>query len=286
MPPRRVPTTPTDTAGTRSAALGDNTRTTRANRSNVSVLNALGAKLDLVPLDQLTDKLFQAVRRRRRLTMSYVNFHSANLLTRNPCFSTALEGFDFVQPDGAAVALALRVLGVTDVRNCVHRQIETWGPVLYLLASENGASVFLLGGGPCVAERAAERLMTKYPGLRIVGTCDGHRDPSEDDAVVSAINSSSAVVLLVGMGQPKQEVWIQKHQQRLKPTVIVAVGGYLDKVSSHANAYPSFVFRWRLFWLHRLLKEPRRLWKRYTAGLASFVWRVLRARVAASNRSS
>jgi N-acetylglucosaminyldiphosphoundecaprenol N-acetyl-beta-D-mannosaminyltransferase len=153
---------------------------------------------------------------------------------------------------------------------------------MFGLASEairRGWSVYLLGGANGVADKAAEQLTKVLPDLTVAGTHHGHLVTLEQSRmVIKDINESGATVLLIGMGQPRQEEWVVANKQWLNPLVIWCCGGYLDKLTNRIDSYPQWVHRLYLYWLYRLVKEPRRLGRRYTIGMVKFSVRVLLAR--------
>jgi len=244
-------------------------------------VGCFGVEVCLLAVSELVEEIKRCVEQRRQLTMTYINFHTTNAIQSVQVTSNVFKTFDIVVPDGIALTWALSVLGKLNTHDNILRHIEPWAPFLYSTAVEQGWGIYLLGGGAGVAARSAENLKQSFPGIKIVGACQGHFSTGEElQAVINDINQSGALILLVGMGQPNQEEWIVANQHQLDALIIVAVGGYFDKVSQMANAYPEWVYRYRLFWLYRLLKEPKRLWKRYTIGIVVFGLRVLRAKLA------
>jgi beta-1,4-glucosyltransferase len=129
---------------------------------------------------------------------------------------------------------------------------------------------FLLGGRPGVAEAAA-RTLRQSLGQSVVGTCDGYAEFAAAGAgLAERINASGADVLLVAFGNPLQETWILDHAARLRVPLLFGVGALLDFLSGTARRAPGWVRRLRLEWLYRLLREPRRLLKRYSWDLLVF----------------
>ena len=139
--------------------------------------------------------------------------------------------------------------------------------------------VFLLGGQGDSAVKAAEKLMEKYPGLKIVGTHspfipqDGKcltEGNAIDAAVVNLINASEADFLLIALGNPKQEIWFRRIQKKLRVPLSIGVGGVFQFFSGNVLRAPMWMRRNGLEWLHRLIQEPSRLWKRYLLGSIKF----------------
>jgi N-acetylglucosaminyldiphosphoundecaprenol N-acetyl-beta-D-mannosaminyltransferase len=128
-----------------------------------------------------------------------------------------------------------------------------------------------------VALLATKALQQRFPELRIAGSRDGYWKPEEENAVVAEINRSGAAVLLAALGQPKQELFLDRHRRRLKVKVAMGVGGSLEVLAGRVKRAPRWLRRLGLEWLGRLLQEPSR-WRRML-GLPQFVYLVLRAKI-------
>ena len=137
-------------------------------------------------------------------------------------------------------------------------------------ASENGLGVFFLGGGPGVAEEAAEALVTKYPGLRICGTDHGKFDangvPERQGELVARINDFQPHFLFVALGVPKQDYFIAEHLDKLDVPVSAGIGCVFDVLAGRINRAPNWMQNASLEWLFQMLQEPKRLWKRFILG--------------------
>lgn len=131
-------------------------------------------------------------------------------------------------------------------------------------AAAQGVGIFLFGGAPGIAGRAAEELRKRYPGLRIAGTRNGYFNEDQSAQIAQEIRTSGAQMLLVGMGFPKQEYWLAQHLRETGCGAGIGVGGSFDVLSGNVQRAPE---RWRrlgLEWLYRLIKEPQR-WRRQLA---------------------
>lgn len=140
--------------------------------------------------------------------------------------------------------------------------------------------IFLLGAKHDVVEEAARRLQQRYPRHRIVGFRDGYFSRDEEAEVVREINASGADLLLVAMGNPRQEEFIARNAAALQPRVLIGVGALFDFISGTVPRAPKLIRKFRLEWLFRLVNEPRRLGWRYTGGIAVFMFKILRLRIA------
>jgi N-acetylglucosaminyldiphosphoundecaprenol N-acetyl-beta-D-mannosaminyltransferase len=152
--------------------------------------------------------------------------------------------------------------------------IDFLGAALGLLA-ETGDSVYLLGAAPGVAEKAAEHMRGRYPGLSVAGTRDGYYKPEEEAAIVEEINNSGAAFLCAALGSPKQERFIHRYAEELHVRAAIGVGGSLDVWAGVQKRAPAFFRDHGLEWLYRLAKQPARV--KRAAALPLFMLRVLTA---------
>jgi len=214
----------------------------------------------------------------------YLNAHVLNQSRANPALREALEQADLVYCDGYGVRLAAKALDA----EIPHRMTGAdWIYGLAALCELGGQSVYLLGAEPGVTAEAARRLDRWYPRLRIAGTHHGYFDigSAHDDRVVEDINARKPDIVLVGMGTPKQELWVAENAARLETDVVWTVGALFDYVSGRVPRAPRWLADNGLEWIFRLAIEPQRMWRRYLLGNPVFISRVMaqaRARHAAA----
>ena len=146
----------------------------------------------------------------------------------------------------------------------------------FLTHSERSYRVFLVGGRPEILNKAAYFLVHQL-GQSVVGSCDGF-DGIKNTDLVKAINSSKAEVVLVAMGNPRQEKWILDHYQLLDANLFSGVGALFDFWAGDKPRAPNFVQKLRMEWFYRLCIEPRRLIKRYSADVLVFLVHCIRFR--------
>jgi N-acetylglucosaminyldiphosphoundecaprenol N-acetyl-beta-D-mannosaminyltransferase len=213
----------------------------------------------------------------------YVNAHVVNESRRIPELRRAMESADLVYCDGYGVRLAARVLEVP----VPHRMTGAdwvWG--LAALCEAAGSSLYLLGSDPPVAREAADRLRRWYPELRIAGHHHGYfdLDSPHNERVIEDINARRPDIVLVGMGTPKQELWVQRHAEHLDAGVLWTVGALLDYIAGRVPRAPRWLADNGLEWIFRLAVEPRRMWRRYLLGNPAFLSRVMTERQGAHDR--
>jgi N-acetylglucosaminyldiphosphoundecaprenol N-acetyl-beta-D-mannosaminyltransferase len=159
-------------------------------------------------------------------------------------------------------------------------------------AAQRRLRVFLLGGAPGVAERAQARL-EKELGVEVVGTCSpkvGPRGECADlEAIEAQLRTARPDLVIVALGSPKQELFIEQIRARVRPAVLLGLGAGLDFIAGTVRRAPPWISRAGLEWLFRLVQEPRRLWHRYLVRGPRFLaiaLRTVRARPALASGSS
>ena len=218
-----------------------------------------------------------AALRGERTIVQFLNAHCVNVMCRDSAYRAALEGATRVLADGAGVRIAALSCGIRLADNVNGTDLL---PELCRRAAAAGVPLFLLGGAPGVAAEAARRLVAAHPGLVVAGTHHGHlADRTSEDAALAAVAASGAGILLVGMGVPRQELWIARNRHRLAPAVVAGVGGLFDYTSGRIPRAPMALRRLGLEWAWRLAQEPRRLAGRYLVGNATFLLRLAALRL-------
>lgn len=167
-------------------------------------------------------------------------------------YAAAVNGAKLVLADGVGDLCAARILGTPLPGRVAGADLV---PRLLARLAERGGSVFLYGARPGVAERAGESLQSACPGLRIAGTENGYI--SDETALFEALEREKPDLLLLGLGAPRQELWMAENRQRT-PAVMIGVGGLLDVFTGDIPRAPKAWQRLGLEWLYRLLREPRR----------------------------
>jgi N-acetylglucosaminyldiphosphoundecaprenol N-acetyl-beta-D-mannosaminyltransferase len=233
--------------------------------------DVIGTPIDALNWDEAVQRIAAWSRDRVGRVVCICNVHSVVTAKQDAEFASAVRAADMATPDGAPIAWMLRWLGEKS-------QPRINGPDLMLKfcdhAAATGASVFLYGGTQQTLSLLVERLRKDFPGLEVAGS---YSPPfrtltaAEDEAIVDVINRSGAGVVWVGLGCPKQEKWMISHRGRIK-AVMIGVGAAFDYHAGTITRAPSWMQRSGLEWLHRLLSEPRRLWRRYLITNTLFIW--------------
>lgn len=240
-----------------------------------------GMQIDALRMDEAVERLL-AWSEARDAGCRYVvtpNADHAVMFQENAELRAAYADAALVLADGFPVLVAARLLG----KNVPERVPGSdLAPSLFAAAAGRAAPlrVFLLGAAPGVAERAAENIHARYPGVEVVGVHSPplgfEKNASETDSILAYILAARPDVLIVGLGAPKQELWVHRHRDRIAAPVALCVGATIDFLAGEKPRAPKWMRRLGLEWMHRLASEPRRLAGRYLRDAWVFprlVWR-------------
>jgi exopolysaccharide biosynthesis WecB/TagA/CpsF family protein len=232
----------------------------------------LGVPFTLCGVADAVERIRDMIESGRSHQVVLANAHTLNLAADVPAYRRILTEADLVLRDGVGVELAARLAGIEAGHNFVGTDFV---PELLGRLGPRDVRVFLFGAEPGVAERAAEVLRARDAHVNVVGTASGYGDGAR---VARQIRAARPDVLLVALGNPMQECWIDEHREELGVPVSIGVGALFDYLAGRVRRAPQWVLRLRAEWLFRLIVEPKRLWRRYVMGTPRFVWRVLRSR--------
>ncbi|MFM8465108.1 MAG: WecB/TagA/CpsF family glycosyltransferase [Burkholderiaceae bacterium] len=222
----------------------------------------LGTRLDAISWEQILGRIVRWSGEQRSRVICLCNVHTVTIARHNPALRDALGHTDINLPDGAPVAWLMR-------RRDWPEQQRISGPdLMWRVLSEAeklALPVFLLGSTPATLGRLRRVLMQAFPKLILAGSVSPPFRPQrvdEQQKMVANINRSGARIVLVGLGCPKQEIWMSAHRDSIK-AVMIGVGAAFDYHAGRLQRAPAAWQRMGLEWLHRLLQEPRRLMQRY-----------------------
>lgn len=244
--------------------------------------NVIGTPIDVLGWRDAVQRISGWAQAHESRVVCICNAHSVVTARQDLEFAHAIRMADMATPDGAPVAWLLRRFGAKG-------QARINGPDLMLKycahAAEEGEAVYLYGASESTLKALVKALSERFPRLRIAGS---YSPPfraltfEEDLAIVDAINRSGAGVVWVGLGCPKQEKWMTAHRGRIN-AVMVGVGAAFDYHAGVITRAPLWMQHAGLEWLHRLVSEPRRLWRRYLLTNMLFIWHATR-QLLAGNR--
>jgi len=239
-----------------------------------TVVDVMGLPLRDISREDIIERVVTAVRARQKLVIVNANAHMAVVSQRQTWLRTLFRRADIAFCDGAGVQLAGMML---TGRHLPRTTPPEWiGPVLSQLGPE--ASVFWIGGKPGVVEKAARAFSARY-GVRTAGTQHGFFDqtPGSPEAtqLLARLHETRPDIILLTMGMPRQESWLRDNMDHIPSGVMLTAGALVDHAAGHVHRPPRWVANMGLEWLVRLVREPRRLWRRYLLGLPVFGFYVL-----------
>jgi exopolysaccharide biosynthesis WecB/TagA/CpsF family protein len=244
----------------------------------VEIMGVPIARLDREAALDAIERLYE---RDRPVYVAHANAHTLNSAFEDPSYKEVLRRAALVLNDGKGVLLAARILGS---RLPADLNGNFFSPLVLELAATRGWPVYFLGARPGIADAAAANLSRRIPGLKMAGTRDGFFSIEEEDDVIADIRDSGAGLLMVALGNPAQERWLDRCIDKTDARLGVGVGAFFDFQAGAVRRAPRWMNRIGLEWLYRLGKEPRRMWRRYLIGNPQFVVRVMRQRLEKSRR--
>lgn len=215
-------------------------------------VDILGVMVDSVTMDDAVKKVKEFLSSDEAKVIFTPNSEIIMAAKEDGSFRDLLNTADLIVPDGIGVVKAAKILG-HPMPERVGGFDLTCSVMPYL--NEEKKSLFIFGGKPGVADKAAENLKKEYPDLVIAGTNDGYF--TDDEPIIKKIADSRPDYLMVCLGAPKQEKWIAAHRDELNAKVIIGAGGSADVFAGTMNRAPEFFIKHNLEWLYRIVKGKR-----------------------------
>jgi N-acetylglucosaminyldiphosphoundecaprenol N-acetyl-beta-D-mannosaminyltransferase len=230
----------------------------------------VGTRVNLTTYSDATDIVVDWSNRRDSRYICVANVHTLMEASDSQEFKRLVSSADLTVPDGMPLVWLLRLKGQRS-------QQRVYGPTLMLYvmeaAARDGIPVGFYGGKPEVLQSLINQMQARYQDLNAAFSFSPPfraMSREEDAAIVEQINQSGARILFVGLGCPKQEIWMAEHRGRVK-AVMLGVGAAFDFHSGVKRQAPAWIQRIGLEWLFRLIQEPRRLWRRYLYNNPRFI---------------
>jgi len=229
----------------------------------------LGVPIDTVSFASAQDRVMAWGHARESRYVVLANVHVTVTASREPAFGAVVAAADMATPDGAPVAWMLRKLG-SQLQERVSGPDLMWA--LLARCEHESLPVYFFGSTPETLAKLKTRLQAAFPKLAVEYEAPPFRLPSpeEDAASVSRMHACRAGLIFVGLGCPKQEHWMLSHRGKVN-AVMLGVGAAFDFHAGTVSRAPEWMRAHGLEWLHRLVSEPRRLWKRYLVTNSLFI---------------
>ena len=187
-------------------------------------------------------------------------------------FRNVLNNSDLSLCDSEIVKTASTFLG-----NRIEEKITGLDLLKFICSNlEWKTNYFVLGATKEIVKISAYKLEQLYPNVKITGFHHGYFGEDKDRRIINMINSANSDILIIGMGSPRQELWVDKNKGLLKVKIIICVGGILDVLAGKIKRAPVWMQRVSLEWFWRLIQDPKRLWKRYLIDDMKFFYFLLK----------
>lgn len=227
--------------------------TVKENGMHKNRINILGTEFDNFTEKQFHKYLSDDMDARANKFIVTANPEMVLSAQKNPKFSKVLNSADYVIPDGIGIIKGAKTLGTP-----MHERITGFDTLMYLIKTANRKQlkVYLLGAKPDVIKASANRIKKEYPQIDLVGYHDGYF--KDDQVIIDDITEKEPNIIMVALGYPKQEFFINKYRKNIK-AIWIGVGGSFDVFSGTKKRAPLIFQKLNLEWLYRLIKEPTRI---------------------------
>ena len=238
----------------------------------------LGRRIDCMNIPSIVEAIRKACIEDNQITVAHYYIHGFNLSMQFPWYYQFLQSAEFTNCDGMGILKAISFMGL-DLPVDYRVSYSLLMPKILENCNQNEFSVFLLGGKPQILQDAINNLQLQYPEASFAGH-HGYfdkEDPEANEALVEQINQFQPNILIVGMGMPIQEFWVQKYRHKLQAITIMVGGAIIDRMAGMVSDCPRFISDSGFEWLYRLVREPKRLAARYLLGNSAFALQIMLA---------
>jgi len=254
----------------RSSSTNSTHRCLKSNAFNR--FDVLGVHFSAANLQESTSAIDQLIEQREKSYVSVCPVSTIMECVDNEKIRSIVNAAHLVTTDGMPSVWIGKSRG--------HKNVgRVYGPDLLLslcsLSNTKEYKHYFYGSTDDVLKKLISNLKDKFPGLKIAGTYSPpYRDlaSEEDQKIVQKINEASPDIIWVGLGSPKQDLWIYEHRNKLDASVLIAVGAAFDFIAQTKPQAPLWMQRSGFEWLFRLISEPQRLWRRYLFGNTRFIY--------------
>ncbi|RLD74695.1 MAG: glycosyltransferase [Bacteroidetes bacterium] len=222
----------------------------------------------------------------KKHVISTINPHSYVVAEKDRLFKEALMSSDVLLPDGIGIIYASKILVKRKIKRITGADIHHF--LLKQMNSKSG-KVFYMGSSERILRLISHRLKSDYTHI----SCSYYAPPftselseEENNMILASINSFQPDVLFVGMTAPKQEKWVYKNKNQIEAGIICSIGAVFDFYAGTIKRPPNWMISLKLEWLGRLLKEPKRMWKRNFISTPLFIKDIISAKLRTRNNKT
>ena len=232
----------------------------------------LGVPFFCGTMDEALQQIDDLVQSKKSHHVAFINAHCLNIAHKNREYKQILKDCTAVFSDGIGAKIGAKMLGYQ-----VEENVN--GTDMFPLLADKPYRIYLFGGAPGVAEKALENARSLNGKADFVGCADGFFKAKSEEEIFAELARLKADIVLVALGVPKQEQWINRNLDKLPGCVAIGVGGLLDFVSGRIPRAPMWMRKLNIEWCFRLYCEPVRLFKRYIIGNPLFIMRVFQSKI-------
>lgn len=241
-------------------------------------LDMMGTRIDNVNMDEAVNTCQNKINNNEQYIIYTPNTEFIMMAKKDEEFRNLLNKSDLNIPDGIGLIYAAKLK-----KHPLKEKVAGYDLTVNLIkhANEKGLKIYFVGGKPGVAEKAAQRILVKYPNVKIVGVKDGYfkgthlgmQGHEEEKRIIDDINDKSPDILFVGFGAKRQEQWIEYNKKLINAKVIIGNGGTVDGLAGEVKRAPDIYIKLGLEWFYRLVKEPKRIKRQIL--LPQFMFKVI-----------
>ena len=230
----------------------------------------LGYDVDLLTFDEAVKVILERIKEKNGMQVVTINPEMIELAGKSKAFSSILRNADMVVPDGSGIKLALKLKGIEQEQipgiDLAHELITSCEIFKY--------SVALIGAKESVLQTTVKRLKSEFEGIDICYYKNGYFASSKEDEIINALAESDPQLVLVALGAPKQEIFINKCRKKIPEAVFIGVGGSFDVWAGEVERAPEFFRIMGCEWIYRTYKQPERI-KRIYKTLPMFLFKAI-----------
>jgi len=227
-------------------------------------------KVKEITFQQLLNVIENAINLKKKIKICYTNPHLVRLSHKQKSLNKVLNDFDINHIDGTGLKIAFRLLD----KKVVPRFNWTDHALTFLSICEKKEwSIFFLGGDQLTISNMIQKVIQSFPRLKVAGFLNGYDELTDDS--VSIVNQLSPDILWVGLGSPKQELWVAKNFEKINCNIIQCVGDIFAYIAGERLRGPEFLRKFGFEWFFRLVQHPFKYFNRYVIGIPYFIFLIL-----------
>ncbi len=235
----------------------------------------LGQPIDIISMDEASELAKNAFLNSCQLKIITLNPEMVINASKNLEFQSALNNSHLIVPDGTGIVWALKLNGNSFAEKVPG--IELAEKILET-ANQLSKKIAIFGSKKEILEKTVNKFMSIYPKINIVKAVDGYQDEEKFPEIATTISQTKPDLILVALGTPKQEIWINKYSEMFPKSIMIGIGGSLDVWSGKKRRAPEWVRNMSLEWLFRAINEPQRI-LRVLKSLPCFVFAVIKNKI-------